>query len=259
MRRKPRPGLAKAGQRVARPRAQGLGRGASPLQVLEKTWHASCAPGKRLGALLAQWTTWGRPRPFGRGPAMGQHGPSTWHGSAQGRGRRGSGHSIPDEGWPGVAPYGFFLSPFQSSTPLLEPGLEACGDRVWLPSSRYAAVPDIAPTWDSGTATQLTRLMGGDRARFVYKPVYPSIYMLHRMYICWEHARFCVSLLCVLCSTAQSPNLALAGVRAEVMLLPQQIPPSPPRPAPTCPFVFSAVHASIGLMQPPFPCNFLYI
>lgn len=172
---------------------------------------------------------------------------------------QGSGHSIPDEGWPGVAPYGFFLSPFQSSTPLLDPGLEACGDRVWLPSSRCAAVPDIAPTWDSGTATQLTRLMGGDRARFVYKPVYPSIYMLHRMYICWEHARFCVSLLCVLCSTAQSPNLALAGVGAEVMLLPQQIPPSPPRPAPTCPFVFSAVHASIGLMQPPFPCNFLYI
>lgn len=72
---------------------------------------------------------------------------------------QGSGHSIPDEGWPGVAPYGFFLSPFQSSTPLLEPGLEACGDRAWLPSSRCAAVPDIAPTWDSGTATQLTRLM----------------------------------------------------------------------------------------------------
>lgn len=132
---------------------------------------------------------------------------------------QGSGHSIPDEGWPGVAPYGLFLSPFQSSTPLLEPGLEACGDRAWLPSSRCAAVPDTAPTWDSGTATQLTRLMGGDSARFVYKLVYPSIYMLHRMYICWEHARFCVSLLCVMCSTAQSPNLALAGVGAEVMPL----------------------------------------
>lgn len=39
------------------------------------------------------------------------------------------------------------------------------------------------------------------------------------MYICWEHARFCVSLLCVMCSTAQSPNLALAGVGAEVMPL----------------------------------------
>lgn len=43
------------------------------------------------------------------------------------------------------------------------------------------------------------------------KPVYPSIYMLHRMYICWEHARFSrVSPPCVV-RPQQSPNRAFAG------------------------------------------------
>lgn len=89
---------------------------------------------------------------------------------------------------------------------------------------------------------------------FVYKPVYPSIYMLYRMYICWEHARFCVSLLCVVCSTAQSPNLALAGVGATVMPLPcaTTITAATTTASPhlsVC--VLSSVHASIGLMQPP--------
>lgn len=37
----------------------------------------------------------------------------------------GSGHVVPDVGWPGVVPCGFCLSPFQSSTPQSEPGLEA--------------------------------------------------------------------------------------------------------------------------------------
>jgi hypothetical protein len=74
--------------------------------------------------LLAQWTTWGRPKPFLEAQRRGTW-LSTWHGSAQDRGSLGSGQSILDAGWPGVAPYGFCLSPFQSSTPLLEPRLEA--------------------------------------------------------------------------------------------------------------------------------------
>lgn len=74
------------------------------------------------------------------------------------------------------------------------------------------------------------------------------------MYICWEHARFCVSLLCVVCSTAQSPNLALAGLGATVMPLPcaTTITAATTTASPhlsVC--VLSSVHASIGLMQPP--------
>lgn len=96
----------------------------------------------------------------------------------------------------------------------------------------------------------------------MYKPVYPSLYMLYRMYICWEHARFRVSLLCVVCSTAQSPNLALARVGARVMPLPRAAAATTTTTTASphlsvC--VLSSVHASIGLMQPPFPCNFLYI
>lgn len=118
---------------------------------------------------------------------------------------------IPDEGWPGVVPYGFCLSPFQSSA--------HCWSPVWKLEETGPGYP-LADVQLSQTKHQRgiqglplsLRLMGADSARFVYKPVYPSIYMLYRMYICWEHARFCVSLLCVMCSTAQSPNLALAGV-----------------------------------------------
>lgn len=91
----------------------------------------------------------------------------------------------------------------------------------------------------------------------MYKPVYPSIYMLHRMYICWEHARFCVSLLCVVCSTAQSPNLALAGVGAKVMPLPRATTTITTTTASphlsVC--VLSSVHALIGLMQPLLPAD----
>lgn len=97
----------------------------------------------------------------------------------------------------------------------------------------------------------------------MYKPVYPSLYMLYRMYICWEHARFRVSLLCVVCSTAQSPNLALARVGARVMPLPREAAAATTTTTTASPHlsvcVLSSVHASIGLMQPPFPCNFLYI
>lgn len=72
----------------------------------------------------------------------------------------------------------------------------------------------MQPSLSTTMGSRNSRLLGswaGTVLDFVYKPVYPSIYMLYRMYICWEHARFCVSLLCVVCSTAQSPNLALAG------------------------------------------------
>lgn len=70
--------------------------------------------------------------------------------------------------------------------------------------------PSLSTTMGSRNSRSLGS-WAGTVLDFVYKPVYPSIYMLYRMYICWEHARFCVSLLCVVCSTAQSPNLALAG------------------------------------------------
>lgn len=52
---------------------------------------------------------------------MGECDPGT-QGFAQSRDRD---HAVPDMSWPGAVPYGVCLSPFQSSTPLLEPGLEA--------------------------------------------------------------------------------------------------------------------------------------
>lgn len=46
----------------------------------------------------------------------------------------------------------------------------------------------------------------GDSARSMCTPVRPSIYMSHRMYICWEHARFSlVSPPCVVRSSARGP------------------------------------------------------
>lgn len=72
------------------------------------------------------------------------------------------------------------------------------------------------------------------------------------MYICWEHARFHVLLLCVVCSTAQSSNLALAGVGAKVMPFPCATTTTTTTASPhlsVC--VLSSVHASIGLMQLP--------
>lgn len=77
------------------------------------------------------------------------------------------------------------------------------------------------------------------------------------MYICWEHARFCVSLLCVVCCTAQSPNLALTGVGAEVLPHPRAATTITTTASPhlsVC--VLSSVHASIGLMQPLSPATF---
>lgn len=85
LQRKSGPGLVKAGHRVAQPGAPRPPAGCKFPASSEPTWHASCAPGKRLRALLAQWMTWGRPKPFYRGPVGGGMWPSTWHrGFAQG-------------------------------------------------------------------------------------------------------------------------------------------------------------------------------
>lgn len=93
--------------------------------------------------------------------------------------------------WAGLAPALWPLSsPFQSSAPPLERRLEGKG-REWRPERTSGGCVTV-PLHDHpspGTAAP-TRHGSRDSARFVYKPVYPSIYMLHRMYICWEHARF---------------------------------------------------------------------
>lgn len=128
------------------------------------------------------------PAPFPTRPASAT--------TSRGLGRAGE---VPDPcsggaGSPGVggagAPPWLVSSPFQSSAPPLERPREhegkewraerASGGRVAIPLQDHPPPGTAAPT----------RHGSRDSARFVYKPVYPSIYMLHRMYICWEHARF---------------------------------------------------------------------
>lgn len=156
------------------------------------------------------------PKPFWRGPANGgilpwppRLCPGSWPAWAQ---------AMRFLMWAGLGRCpGACLPPFQSSTPLLEPS-GSFGSLRKRPGYPLGSRP-MHHRGFQGLA--LARLVGGTVLDSVYKPVYPSIYMLYRMYICWEHARFCVSLLCVVCSTAQSPKLALAGVGATVMPLPQ--------------------------------------
>lgn len=85
----------------------------------------------------------------------------------------------------------------------------------------------------------------------MYKPVYPSIYMLHRMYICWEHARFSR----VSPPPCVSQHGALAGKGAlEMPAFPTQPPPAQASPCQSVRLsvrVLSSVHALIGLTQPP--------
>lgn len=70
--------------------------------------------------------------------------------------------------------------------PPLEPSLE-CSRNIGQdePTSGGCAVVSLQHHWSApfgmGAGTALDSCT---------KPVYPSIYMLHRMYICWEHARF---------------------------------------------------------------------
>lgn len=99
------------------------------------------------------------------------------------------GYGLPGCGW-GCSPLWLLSSPFQSSAPPLErhlgtqrKGVVTTAHLRWMcdrPSGGHPSPGTAAPT----------RHGSRDSARFVYKPVYPSIYMLHRMYICWEHARF---------------------------------------------------------------------
>lgn len=189
------------------------------------------------------------PKPFWRGPANGgilpwppRLCPGSWPAWAQ---------AMRFLMWAGLGRCpGACLPPFQSSTPLLEPS-GSFGSLRKRPGYPLGSRP-MHHRGFQGLA--LARLVGGTVLDSVYKPVYPSIYMLYRMYICWEHARFCVSLLCVVCSTAQSPKLALAGEGATVMPLPHAttVTAATTTASPhlsVC--VLSSVHASIGLMQPP--------
>jgi hypothetical protein len=100
------------------------------------------------------------------------------------------------------APFGFWSSPFQfHPIPGSQPG---------------SAIRKETPTQctSGGCAVILMHQRplctgAGTALDSCTKPVYPSIYMLHRMYICWEHARFSrVSPLCVVRPAAQSPNPA---------------------------------------------------
>lgn len=88
------------------------------------------------------------------------------------------------------------------------------------------------------------------------------LYMLHRMYICWEHARFCVSPPCVLRPLARGP--CQEGGHSDA----PPFPPSHHRPRPvpaSCPPVCPCPQLCPRFDRPEaatkrgHPSNFLYI
>lgn len=118
-------------------------------------------------------------------------------------------------------------TPLASVCPLSSPPR-----RPWSPARERVrkgfATTVHRPPATPGTSAPTPR--GSDSARSVYKPVSPSIYMLHRMYICWELARF--SRVSPLCSPQHG---ALAGERAKATTTgpsqsPQVRPPVSPCP-----------------------------
>lgn len=184
-------------------------------------------PGRGRGRLLAPWTRQGKPEPFWKGPGQrgrGQEASKQTSRNAskrpshpsfakaflrfrQGRGSRGPmlrGCGLPGCGrdWGSLC-----TSPFQSSTPPLEPSLGTQQETRFDPSM------SVPPADARLSLCTTTRLQGpqrplntgaGTALDSCTKPVYPSIYMLHRMYICWEHARFsCVSPPCVVRPAAE--------------------------------------------------------
>lgn len=195
-------------------------------------------PGKRLFLLERGWGR-GPPKPLRRGRGRRRRGwrlyaltdlprpePPCWSGRAESLGPMLRGCRLPGRGrdWPLLA----WSSPFQAA-----------------PSPERKSLDQSAPPADAlPSLCTTTRLQGpqrhshgsGDSARSTYTPVCPSIYMSHRMYICWEHARFSV------CHAPLSKGPCGEGGSSDAPF-PTQPPPPGPLPAglSACPSVSSAL------------------
>lgn len=177
-------------------------------------------------------------------------------GQSQGSLGTGSGDagSLGTTVWTGGTP---FASVLPVSNPPPQPWSQPGSARVWTRAQLQQNVSAGPPSPEAAAPTWL-RSRGS--TRFVYKPVYPSIYMLHRMYICWEHARFCRVLLpCVVHSSAPGPCWEGGPQPGRPFPHSHHQPRPVPLPACLCPQFCPCFDRPEAAPDPGHPSNFLYI